>query len=60
MTKKIEWLEAECPVCSQNYSYIKGGDKPSTCPKIECLYIYLHQSPQKGGDRSNQERLASG
>jgi len=45
MTKRLEWEEARCPVCGIRYEYIKGGYKPSTCGKFDCLYKYLH-SPQ--------------
>jgi len=29
------------------YKYIKGGYKPSTCNKFECLYQFLHRTPLK-------------
>jgi len=44
---KPEWEEARCPECGEKYSYIKGGYRPPTCNKFECLYIYLHRTPLK-------------
>ena len=44
---KPEWVEAICPECGKKYSYIKGGYKPSTCNKFECLYKYRYRSQLK-------------
>ena len=54
--KRIEWEEAKCPICGITYRYIKGGYRPSTCNKFECLYKYMHRPKLKneGGDNSKQ------
>ena len=59
MTKKLEWEEAQCPVCRIRYSYIKGGDKPLTCISFDCQYRHSHisQLKSKGGDSDIQQRI---
>ena len=37
----IEWEHARCS-CGLDYSYVKGGYKPKTCPSFECVHKYLH------------------
>ena len=44
---KLEWEEAKCPICGLKYFYIKGGYKPPTCSKFECLHKYLHSPKLK-------------
>ncbi len=60
MTKKLEWLKAKCPICNREYKYLKKNHEPKTCGKFDCLYKYLHQTKQKGGDKSEKEKLATG
>ena len=43
IARKIVWLKTECPVCHETYEYPKGGYKPSTCGKFDCLYHWGHK-----------------
>ena len=38
----IEWQEATCPECGGKFKYIKGGYRPMTCSKFECIQKHLH------------------
>lgn len=47
MANKVEWAYARCPICGQFYPYVKGGYKPETCNRFECLHKYLHPELSK-------------
>lgn len=45
------WVTAVCPECGAKYLYPKGGYKPSTCNRFECVQKHLHPELKiKGGD----------
>jgi len=39
---RIEWDTAQCPICLESYDYPKGGYKPKTCGKFDCIHKYMH------------------
>jgi len=47
---EVEWVKARCPECGEEYEYPKGGYKPATCSKYECLHRHLHPELKKGGE----------
>ena len=51
---RTEWLEAKCPICKCTYSFPRGGYKPKTCNKYDCIHRYAHQ--RKGGDVNKEEK----
>lgn len=48
----IEWEYEKCPICGQPFPYVKGGYKPKTCSKFDCVHQYHHpelSKSRKGG-----------
>lgn len=41
MTNKIDWQQAKCPYCREQYFYTPDY-KPTTCGKFDCVFAHMH------------------